>query len=57
MAHDAAVFRKVVLGELIIKVCDAWAKIHQELILIDMVLYPMLTLIHEFGPLGLDGFI
>ena len=26
--HDAAVFRSVVLGEWVSKVCDVWVKIH-----------------------------
>ena len=45
------------LGEWVRKVCDAWAKIHQELLLTDVVLYPMVTFIHGFGSLGLASLI
>ena len=57
MVHDAEMFGRVVLGEWVGKVCDAWAKINQELLLMDTVLYPMVTLIHGFGLLGIDGII
>ena len=56
-AHDTEVFGRVVIDELLGKVCDAWSKIHQELLLTDAVLYPMITRIYGFGPLGIDGII